>query len=108
MSPPESYSEVMVDMTDCIHRRLYLHLHDEGQAEALALNIMEDFRARFGGELIYFRKGEAMDRTKRNEALLAEFDGSNFKALARRYGLALATVYDIIARERERSSPRSD
>ena len=44
-----------------------------------------------------------MDRTKRNAALLAEFDGSNFKALARRYGLALATVYDIIARERERS-----
>lgn len=97
----------MVDMTDCIHRRLCMHLHDDDQAEALALNIMEDFRARFGGELIYFRKGEVMDRTKRNEAILAAFDGSNFKALARRYGLALATVYDIIAREQGRSSPRS-
>jgi Mor family transcriptional regulator len=107
MPSPESYSEVMVEMTDCIHRRLCLRLHDEDQAESLALDIMEDFRARFGGELIYFRKAHATERAKRNEAILAAFDGKNCKALARRYGLAEATVYDIIAREQGRSSPRS-
>ena len=74
MPSPESYSEVMVEMTDCIHRRLCLRLHDEDQAESLALDIMEDFRARFGGELIYFRKAHATERAKRNEAILAAFD----------------------------------
>ncbi len=106
MSLPDQYPEVLVDMADCIRQRLCLSLPAD-QAEPLALDIMKDIHARFHGEFVYFSKCQAMKLAKRNQAILAEFDGHNHRDLARQYKLTVATIYDIIARAKKSTSPRS-
>ncbi len=93
------YPEILSDLADCIKQRLCMNIPSE-QAGPIALSVAEDIRALFGGSLIYIPKGAAYDRAQRNQAIVAEFDGNNYAALARRHGLTLSSVYDIIAREK--------
>lgn len=100
MQLPEAYPETLQDMAACLNEQLQA-CHAPGEAAALALALVEALRARFGGSLIYFPKGEAFDRARRDRALLAAFDGRNHRDLARRFGIGLAAVYDIIARAKD-------
>jgi Mor family transcriptional regulator len=69
--------------------------------DPISLDIMKDIHARFRGESVYFSKCRAMKLAKRNQAILAEFDGGNRRAIARRYGLSLVRIYQIINREQK-------
>ena len=71
------------------------------QADDLALNIAEGIRIQFGGGLIYINQGKKFLRAQRDAAIWREFTGHNHLNLARRYGLSVAHVYDILARFRE-------
>ena len=106
MSLPAQYPEKLLDMADCIRRRLCLSL-PVAQAEPLTLDIIEAIRARFGGELLYMPKGKSLACAQRNKAIMAEFDGHNQRALSIRYGINIITIYDIIARAKKSTSPRS-
>ena len=44
---------------------------------------------------------KTFDRAQRDKAILAEFDGGNRRAIARRYGLSLVRIYQIINREQK-------
>lgn len=105
MSLPDQYPETLLDMADCIRQRLSLSL-PAAQAEPLTLDIMKDIHARFHGESVYFSKCRSMKLAKRNQAILAEFDGHNHRDLARRYGLTIAFIYQIIASAKKSTSPR--
>ena len=100
MSLPDQYPEVLVDMADCIRQRLCLNL-PAAQAEPLTLDIIETIRSRFSGETIYIPTTKTFDRAQRDKASLAEFDGGNRLAIARRYGLSLVRIYQIINREQK-------
>lgn len=50
----------------------------------------------FGGEQIYFAKYETVCRPLRNAKLRSEFNGYNFKTLARRYGMTEMGVRKIL------------
>ena len=100
MSLPDQYPEKLLDMADCIRQRLCLSL-PAAQAEPLTLDIIETIRARFHGESVYFSKCQAMKLAKRNQAILAEFDGGNRRTIARRYGLSLMRICQIINREQK-------
>ncbi len=100
MSLPDQYPEVLVDMADCIRQRLCLSLPAD-QAEPLALDIIEAIRIKFSGETIHIPMTKTFDRAQRDKAVLAEFDGHNHRALARRYGLSLVRIYQIINREQK-------
>jgi Mor family transcriptional regulator len=100
MPQSAQYPEILSELADCILHRLCMNLPSE-QAGPIALSVAEDIRARFGGCLLYIPKGDAFARAQRNRAIAAEFDGNNYAALARRHGLTLSTVYDIIAREKK-------
>ena len=100
MSLPDQYPEVLVDMADCIRQRLCLNL-PAAQAEPLTLDIIETIRSRFSGETIYIPTTKTFDRAQRDKAILAELDGGNRRAIARRYGLSLVRIYQIINREQK-------
>lgn len=55
-----------------------------------------------GGESIYFPKIESIHRSVRNRAIIAEFNGYNFKALARKYGLTEMAIRAIVREEIEK------
>lgn len=100
MPQSAQYPEILSSLADCFRQRLCLTLPSD-QAEDLARVIAEDVRYQFGGCLLYIPKGDAFDRARRNKAIAAEFDGSNHAALARRYGLSVGTIYEIIASEKK-------
>lgn len=53
-------------------------------------------RAR-GGEEVYVPKEDSVSRAARNRAILAEFNGKNYRELARRYDLTVKTIRQVVA-----------
>lgn len=100
MNLPDHYPEILTDLALLIHARL-LDFAPE-LAGSLALTIVEDVRLKFGGGLIYIPKGSDFERRRRDAAIWREFNGRNHVELAHKYGLGVAAVYDILARERHR------
>lgn len=101
---PEKYPEILVDIAHLLHARICQYLPAESMetTEALCFDLVEDLRRQYGGGLIYFQKGQDYERSARDAAILREFNGHNHRNLARRHGLAVATIYQILAREFER------
>lgn len=60
-----------------------------------------------GGESVYFPKIDAIHRTVRNREIIAEFNGYNFKTLARKHNLTEMAIRAIVREEieRRRSEP---
>ncbi|HRD34605.1 MAG TPA: Mor transcription activator family protein [Rhodocyclaceae bacterium] len=54
----------------------------------------------FGGEQLYMRKSCSFSES-RDEAIRKEFDGRNFRILARTYGLSERRVREIVASSRK-------
>lgn len=55
-----------------------------------------------GGMYMYFPKLDALLRQKRDEAIRAEFDGSNYRALARKHKLTEQRIRDIVASSKDK------
>lgn len=103
---PEKYPEILGDLAHLLHARLRDHV-PEDIAEALALELVEDMRLKFGGGLIYFPKGQDYERSVRDAAIWREFNGRNHRELALRYGLTINAIYDILSRARARAGRQS-
>ena len=95
------YPEVLADLALLIHQRLRDLLPPTIAAD-LARELAEDVRLKWGGGLIYIPQGARYERQQRDGQIWREFNGRNHAALARRHGLTLSCVYDILARERAR------
>ncbi len=99
MNLPDQYPEILADLAGLALARAREYLAPD-RAEALALALAEDVRLKYGGGLIYVPKGDAYERHHRNAAIWREFNGRNHAELARRHGLTLSMIYDIVAAER--------
>ncbi|MBQ7794788.1 MAG: hypothetical protein IJ366_09780 [Clostridia bacterium] len=55
----------------------------------------------FSGERVYFPKWEAVERPLRNKKILEEFNGYNYRMLARKYGLTVTMIRQIVKPETE-------
>lgn len=53
----------------------------------------------FSGERVYFPKYETVERPLRNKKIITEFNGYNFKELARKYGITEMAIRQIVAEE---------
>ena len=72
----------------------------EGQQEVAALIGPENFRKLmevYGGAHLYIPKTDRLERMERNERIRAEFDGYNFRELARKYDLTEITIRSIVS-----------
>ncbi|MFO1421200.1 MAG: Mor transcription activator family protein [Candidatus Competibacteraceae bacterium] len=99
---PEKYPEILSDLAGLVHRRLIEQGIGADLATKTALDLAEDVRLKWGGGLIYIPKGDGFARGCRDAEIWREFNGRNHAELARKHGLTLSCVYDIIARERNR------
>ena len=52
-----------------------------------------------GGEFLYFPKRSTLERDLRRQAILREYDGTNLRQLARKYGLSERHVRSILQKE---------
>lgn len=72
---------------------------DEDQKKIAELVGMEGFRnlvRTFGGTSIYIPKVESLEKTVRDQRIREEFDGSNYKELAMKYGLTETWIRSIV------------
>lgn len=63
------------------------------QVESAARKIVDEMRFTWGGHLVYFPKGKALDIYDRDRRMWDDFNGSNHAELARKYDLTLQGVY---------------
>jgi len=63
------------------------------QVKSAARKIVDEMRANWGGQLIYFPKGKDLDIDERDRSMWEDFNGSNHAELARKYNLTLQGVY---------------
>lgn len=63
------------------------------RAKEVARALIDRMRYNWGGQLIYFPKGESLDIMERDLEIWAKFNGSNQDALAREYNTSVQTIY---------------
>lgn len=68
-------------------------------AEKFGVSVALEMAKLFSGERVYFLKYEAVERPLRNKKIKAEFNGYNFKELARRYNMTEMGIRQIVADE---------
>lgn len=72
----------------------------EGQQEVAELIGLDNFRKLmevYGGVYIYIPKTDKLDRMERNERIRADFDGYNFRELAKKYDLTEVSIRNIVS-----------
>lgn len=99
MHLPDQYPEILADLAGLALARARDYLPDD-IAENLAFRLAEDVRLKYAGLLVYIPKGDAYERRLRNAAIWREFNGRNHADLARKHGVGLSAIYDVIAAER--------
>lgn len=57
-----------------------------------------------GGEFLYLPKRATLERDLRRQAILTEYDGTNLRQLARKYGLSDRHVRTILHQSREQNA----
>ena len=76
-------------------------------AELIGLEAFKSLVRAFNGTSIYIPKIESLEKTVRDELIKEEFDGSNYKELALKYGLTETWIRNIVLDKAKAMSARS-
>lgn len=86
----DAATQWVFDMTEILRDDLAFQ---EPWASAIAHEIVQGMRTRFGGDDVYV---PAPDKSARDERVREMFNGRNIKELMQLFGLARSTVYRIV------------
>jgi Mor family transcriptional regulator len=74
-------------------------------AEVIGVDAYIKLAKIFGGTSIYVAKMDKIENAKRDKEIVSKFNGYNYTALAREYGLSDRTIRGIIADYRSKPLP---
>ncbi|MCU7877262.1 MAG: DNA-binding protein [Candidatus Thiodiazotropha sp. (ex Lucinoma borealis)] len=74
---------------------------DDDKIDVIAREMVDRQRHNWGGQLIYFPKGDSLEVAARDLQMYADFDGTNHSDLARKYGISAVQVYQRLRLVRE-------
>ena len=69
----------------------------KGLVDKIGLDSFKALVRAYGGSFIYIPKIESLGRTVRDKMIKEEFDGSNYKELALKYGLTEVWIRNIVS-----------
>ena len=86
-------------MEDILQRLKYEDLNQEQQdfADLVGLDVFKALVRKCGGTYLYIPKEDNITRPTRNAMIKAEFTGSNFRELAKKYQLSEVQIRSIVA-----------
>lgn len=90
------YPELFADVADKIAAQLLACGLPAERAAEIGLDIAEHIRGEWGGQALYFPKGERFDLARRDAQIYNKFNGRNVEELAREYDLTVVHVYRIV------------
>jgi Mor family transcriptional regulator len=96
LSDEPDYPAILLEMAELVETELVKAEVPAPQAAALAETMAEHMRERYGGQNIYLPKGEVARAKRRRAAMWADFNGSNYREIARKYGMSLQYAYQCI------------
>ncbi|HDR1038462.1 TPA: hypothetical protein QB307_000842 [Pasteurella multocida] len=70
-----------------------------GTHEEITQNIINKIYLHNGGMVIYIPKGNSTNINSRNRLIRQEFTGDNHAFLAKKYGLSLQMIYNILRKK---------
>jgi Mor family transcriptional regulator len=94
--------ELLADLGDKVTDKLCKTADiDPSTARQIACELVDDMRRDWGGQLVYFPKGDSMEILERDLQMYADFNGSNHAQLAQSYNLSVQQVYKRLRLVRE-------
>lgn len=66
----------------------------------VGIDLYKDIVLVYGGTSLYIPKLETLERQSRDEQIRAEFDGDNYKFLARKYAMSEVWIRKIVSEGR--------
>lgn len=92
---------MMPDLADLVAREVAQYLGAAPEvAQSMGWSVVEAFCQRWGGVAVYVPKADVLERASLYERIWQEFDGRNHEELARRHGITVVWVYQIVKRMR--------
>jgi len=88
--------QLIGDMADKIAAAVAKRGVANEQAAEIGVEVADQIRADWGGQAIYFPKGEALDIAQRDIEIWHKFTGFNHLALAREYDLTEIHIYRVV------------
>lgn len=85
----------MQDFLECVQYE-DLDENDQDIADCIGLENFKNLVRTFGGSTINIKVSKNIALDYRNKQICSEFNGGNYKQLARKYNLSEASVYRII------------
>lgn len=91
------YPELIRELADVVEQQLVEVGIEPDSAGAVAESCAEAVRERFGGQVLYWAKGDTMRLRKRRMEMWQAFTGTNHNALAKQFGLCPQQIYRQLA-----------
>jgi Mor family transcriptional regulator len=88
--------EFLNDLQQETFKALRSHGVQAGAAEDIVNSLAHHMCRHWGGQLLYFPKGDSLQRSERDLKIYREFNGSNQAELAQRHDTSIQHVYRII------------
>lgn len=97
---PEKIPELIAFLQDTVKAILEgLEISHE-KSEEIAVEVADQLSFEWGGAMIYIPKAASNLLSRRNEKILAEFNGSNQAELSRKYKVSIQWIYSLIRKHR--------
>lgn len=93
----DGYPELLRDMAVIVERKLSEAGLETARAAAIAMQVIEEVREHFGGQMLYMPKGQQWERRRVWQAMWLAFDGRNHAWLADKFGMNVVGVYRVLA-----------
>lgn len=90
--------EFLADMIQNLRVLLEANGVKPGEAHDMALECAREQAKHWGGQLLYFPMGDALNRDARDVAIYNDFNGHNHAELAQKYETSVQWIYRIIGR----------
>ena len=90
---PELIRDLIDKSADILEKQISMQ---PGEARQAALAIVKQLTKDWGGQQIYIPKAMMLELSERDHQLYSEFNGHNQPQLAKKYGISVVRVYQII------------
>jgi Mor family transcriptional regulator len=102
----ERRAELLLSIISNVSQSLVKAGIPEDKAYDIAVQLSDDLRQDFGGELFYMPKGQDYDTLVKHHQIFKEFNGTNHAELSRKYKVSVTHLYRVLKKFQDIRQPQ--